>query len=140
MWLDWATHRGSSTQSKGHKEITMETICSTEKIHNNACIFKPAMLGMATRQGLNHVIGPHPEDNTHCTQSRTKTELEHLCLVEAGRRFTQVSTTPFLQCPLLDLFTKANLSSKVFDQVLDRTFKCLADTDEMARHLLRALK
>jgi len=140
MWLDWATHRGSSTQSEGHKENTMETICSTEKIHNNACMIKPAMSGMATRQGLNHVIGPHPEDNTHCTQSRTKTELEHLCLVEAGRCFTQASTTPFLQPPLLDIFTKANLSTKAFDQVLDGAFKCPEDTDEMARHLLMALK
>jgi len=96
--------------------------------------------GMATRQGLNHMTGSHPEDNTCHMESHTKTELEQLCLAEAGQRFTQVATAPFLQSSLLELFTEANISTKAFDQVLNGIFQCPPEMDEMAWCLLTALK
>jgi len=60
-----------------------------EKIQNNSRMIKQALAGMATRQGLNHVTSPHLEDNTQHMESCTKTELEQLCLAEAGRCITQ---------------------------------------------------
>jgi len=103
-------------------------------------MIKQALSGLTPRQGLNHVIGPHPMDNTCWAESRTKTELEQICLAEAGRRFTPALQTPFLQSLLLELFMEANLSTKAFDQVLDRLFECPEGTDKMARCLLLALK
>ncbi len=138
--MDRAINQSSGQGSEGSKENTLEKIQSTEKIRNNARMVKQALVGMATRQGLNHVTGPHPEDNTHHMESHTKTELEQLCLAEAGQCFTQVATTPFLQSPLLELFTGANISTKVFDQVLNRMFECPPEMDKMAQHLLTALK
>jgi len=103
-------------------------------------MIKVALAGTAPRQGLNHVIGLTPSDPTQWTLSKTKTELETLCLAEAGRRFTQVATTPFLQSPLLKLFTEASLATKVFDQVLAGNFVCPKGVDEMRRRLLSALQ
>jgi len=54
-------------------------------------------------------------------------------LAEAGRRFTQAATTPFLQLPLLKLFTEANLATKAFDQVLEGNFVCPEGVDEMMK-------
>jgi len=67
-------------------------------------------------------------------------ELENLCLAEAGQRFTQVSKTPFLKSPLIDILMEANLSTKAFDQVLEGTFVCPEAIDEMMQHLLVALQ
>jgi len=61
-------------------------------------------------------------------------------LVEAGRCFTQAATTPFLWSLLLESFTEANISTKVFDQMLNGTFECPAEMDEMAHCLLTALQ
>jgi len=98
------------------------------------------MAGTAPRQGLNHVIGPNQSDPTQQTESKTKTELENLSLAEAGRRFTQAAKTPFLQPPLIGIFTEANLSTQAFDQVLDRTFECPEGLNEMMWCLLSALQ
>jgi len=48
-----------------------------------------------------------------------KQELEQMCLAEAGRWFMHAATTPFLQQPLLVLFSEANLNTTAFEQVLD---------------------
>jgi len=48
-------------------------------------MIKSALSGTATRRELNHVIGPNSSDITQLTESKTKTELEHLCLAEAGQ-------------------------------------------------------
>jgi len=82
-----------------------------EKIWNNAKMIKMALAGQTNRQGLTHVIGPHPTDHTCCIESKTQAELETLCLTEAGQCFTQAVTTPFLQLPLIKTFTEANLFS-----------------------------
>ncbi len=60
-------------------------------------------------------------------------------MAEASRRFTQAATMPFLQAPLLELFTEANLATKAFDQVLAGTFVCPDRVDEMTKQLLLAL-
>jgi len=70
----------------------------------------------------------------------TRTTLETLCLAEAGRRFTQAATTPFLQTPLIELFTEANLATQAFDQVLAGTFECPEEADVMTKRLLEALR
>jgi len=67
-------------------------------------------------------------------------DLENLCLAEASRRFTQAAKTPFLQPPLLKLFTEANLLTKAFDQVLEGTFECPEGINAMTQHLLSALQ
>jgi len=102
-------------------------------------MIKAALAGTTPRRGLNHVIGPTPLDLTQRTESKTKTELENLCLAEAGRRFTQAATTPFLRAPLLEIFTEANLATKAFDQVLEGTFVCPEGVDEVTQRLIRAL-
>jgi len=103
-------------------------------------MIKVALAGTAPRRGLNHVIGPTPSDPTQWMESKTKTELETLCLVEAGRRFTQAATMPILQAPLLELFTEANLATKAFNQVLAGTFVCPDEVNEMTKRLLLALR
>jgi len=60
-------------------------------------------------------------------------------LAEAGRRFTQAHHTPFLQPPLVTIFTEANIHTKAFNQVLQGTFQCPPGTDPMAQWLLAAL-
>ena len=85
-----------STDQQVTKKSLWKRIHTTEKIRNNARMIKAALAGTTPRRGLNHVIGPTPSDPTQRTESKTKTELENLCLAEAGRRFTQAATTPFL--------------------------------------------
>jgi len=77
------------------------------------------------------MIGLTQSDLTQWTESKTKMELENLCLAKAGRRFTQAAKTPFLQPPLIGIFTKANLSTKAFNQVLEGTFECPKGLDNM---------
>jgi len=89
------------------------------KIHNNSRMIKVALAGIAPQQGFNHVIGPNLADNTQHTESKTKMELETLCLAEASQRFMQASKTPFLTSPLINIFMEANLSTKAFGQVLE---------------------
>ncbi len=123
--MDWATHRGPSTQSEGHKEIPMEKNLHHQEDPQQCLHDQTSAVGVNSKTRLKpcHWTSPHGQ---HCwAESRTKTELEHLCLVEAGRRFTQASQTPFLQPPLLELFTKVKLSTKAFDQVLDGMFEAL---------------
>jgi len=122
------------------KKLIWKKICTTEKIRNNARIIKAALAGTTPRYGLNHVIGPTPSELTQWMESKTKTELETLCLAEAGRQFTQVATNPFLQTPLIELLTKANLVTKAFDQVLAGTFECPEGVDKMTECLLSALQ
>jgi len=67
-------------------------------------------------------------------------KLETLCLMEAGRHFTQAATTPFLPLPLIKLFMEAYLLTKAFDQVLEGTFICPAEVDDMTKLLLKVLQ
>jgi len=57
---------------------------TTEKICNNAQMIKSALARLTTWRGLTHVIGPHPVDPNLCIKSKTKAELEAMCLLEAG--------------------------------------------------------
>jgi len=66
--------------------------------------------------------------------------LHQFGLSEAGHQFTQALTTPFLQPPLLPLFSKANLNMKAFEQVLDGIFQCPPLTDPLTVRLIKALK
>jgi len=62
---------------------------------------------------LNPMWGPLLNDLMTWQESASKTELEAMCLAEAGHWFTQASHTPFLQSPLLvPIFTEANISTK----------------------------
>ncbi len=92
-----------------------------------------ALHGPAACRGLTHVIGPLPADPDRRVESKTKAELETLCLLEAGRRFTQAATTPFLTSPLIELFTESNLSTHAFDQVLSGTFVCPEEVDTLTK-------
>jgi len=97
-------------------------------------------VGTTSQRGLNHIIGPKPADNTQCMESKTKMELETLCLAEASQRFMQASKTPFLTSLLIGIFTEANLMTKAFNQVLEGTFICPKGIDSMTQRLLIALK
>ncbi len=129
-WIKQLVEAQAQDQKVTKKSI-WKKICTSAKICNNGQMIKLAMAGTAPRQGLNHVIGPNQSDPTQQTESKTKTELENLSLAEAGRRFTQAAKTPFLQPPLIGIFTEANLSTQAFDQVLDRTFECPEGLNEM---------
>jgi len=96
--------------------------------------------GPDARRGLTHVIGPLPAGPDRRVESKTKAELETLCLLEAGRRFTQAATTPFLTSPLIKLFTESNLSTRAFDQVLSGMFVCPEEVDALTKRLLSTLK
>jgi len=86
------------------------------------------------------VIGPNSADPNNRIESSSKAELKQLCLEEAGCCFTQASTTLFLQPPLLDLFSGANMFTTAFEQVLAGTFICPLDTDPMAQRLIQAMQ
>jgi len=62
-----------------------------------------------------------------------------MCLAEAGCRFSQASHMPFLQPPLIKLFTKQNVYMTTFEQVQQGKFICPPGTDPMAAQLLKAL-
>jgi len=111
-----------------------------EKIRNNARMIKLALNNHAPRRGLTHVTGPHPSDPARRLESKTRPDLETMCLSEAGRRFTQAATTPFLTPPLLEIFTESNLATHAFDQVLEGTFECPKEVNDMTKRLLAALK
>jgi len=61
-------------------------------------------------------------------------------LAAAGRQFTQAADMPFLQPPLLQLFTESNIYTPVFNQVLNKTFVCPSRMDPMAQRLIQALQ
>jgi len=132
--------KAQSIDQQVTKKSLWKKIRTTEKVQNNARMIKAALAGTTSRRGLNHVIGPTPSDPTQRTESKTKTELETLCLAEARRRFMQAANTPFLQAPLLQIFTEANLVTKAFNQVLAGTFVCPDVVDELMKRLLWALR
>jgi len=131
-WLKQLVEAQAQEQKTTTKSICKK-IHTTEKIRNNAKMIKTALAGLTNRQGLTHVIGPHPTDPNCCVKSKMQAELETLCLMEAGRCFTQAATTPFLQLPLIKLFTEVNLLTKAFDQVLEGTFICPVEVDKMMK-------
>jgi len=65
--------------------------------------------------------------------------LEQACLDEAGQRFTQASTAPFLTPPLVNIFGKTRFWSLAFNQVLEGTFVALPNCDSNALKVLQAL-
>ncbi len=85
------------------------------------------------------MIGPNSADPSTQIESSSKAELEKLCLEEAGHHFTQAASTPFLQPPLLEIFSEANVFSQAFNQVLAGTFKCHMGMDPMAICLIQAM-
>jgi len=52
----------------------------------------------------------------------------------------QVANMPFLQPPLLQIFTESNIYTHAFDQVLNGTFICPPGTDPMVQCLITALQ
>jgi len=129
---------GGST--KPPKKAFWTKLWNTECIWNNAQIIKQALGTMDYCKGLTHVIGPHSNNSNLWVESLTKAKLEQLCLAEAGRHFTQASTMSFLQPPLINLFTEANMYTDAFDQVFAGTFICPKNTDPMAQFLIQALQ
>jgi len=89
-------------------------------------------------QGLNHVWGPNQDNPAEFQASRSKVDLELMCLEEASRRFTQVSHTPFLSSPLVKIFTEYNAHTPAFKQVLQGIFECPIGTDPMTKYLIKA--
>jgi len=77
------------------------------------------------------VIGPNLLDPATQIKLSSKAKLEKLCLEEAGCQFTQATSTPFLQPPLLEISLEANVFSKAFDQVLAGIFECPLGMDPM---------
>jgi len=101
-------------------------------------MIKGALSGTATQQRLTHVIGPHPKDSLLSIKSWKNSKLEELCLSEVGHQFTQASNTPFLQPPLMNHFSEANVFTKVFE-VLKGTFQYPPSMNPMASHLIQVL-
>jgi len=114
------------------KKSTWKQIRTTKRVQNNAHQIAAAMGNGGERKGLNHVWGPNINNEPSCHESQTKAELECMCLAEARRRFTQASHTPFLQSPLVELFTEHNVYTAAFEQVLQGMFSCPPDTDPAA--------
>jgi len=79
------------------------------------------------------MIGPHPSDPDMHMESKTRPELKAMCLSEAGQRFTQAATTPFLSSLLIKIFMESNLSTCAFDQVLAGTFICPKEVDNLTK-------
>jgi len=131
-WIQQLIEAQSIAQQVTKKSL-WKKIRITKKIRNNARMIKAVLTDTQSRHGLNHVIGPNLSDPMKRIESKTKTELENLCLAEAGRQFTQAANTPFLQTPLLQIFTEANLGTKAFDQVLEGTFVCPEAVDDLTK-------
>jgi len=68
-----------------------------------------------------------------------KCKLEMVCLEEAGQRFTQASSTPFLVLPLVEMFREVGLTSPAFQAVLDGTFNTPGECDRYVQKVLRKL-
>jgi len=131
-WLQQLIEAQAKEQQTPKKTL-WKKLCATERIRNNARMIQFTLHGPDARRGLTHVIGPLPAGPDRRVESKTKAELETLCLLEAGRRFTQAATTPFLTSPLIKLFTESNLSTRAFDQVLSGTFFCPEEVDALAK-------
>jgi len=91
------------------------------------------------RLGLNNVWGPTLDNPSEHQASKSKADLELMCLAEASQRFTQVSHTPFLSPPLVQIFTEFNVYTPAFEQVLQGTFESPDGTDPMTTRLIKAL-
>jgi len=141
-WDTWLASlvEAQATARQVSKKSLWNRIRSTERIRNNARMIKKVLAIPDQWQGLAHVIGPNFEDPSKQIKSSLKAELKKLCLEEAGHCFTQASTTPFLQPPLLNFFSEANVFTKAFKQVLAGTFICPPDTDPMAQRLIQAMR
>jgi len=78
-----------------------------------------------------------PDSRRECT---TRLALEHACLAEAGRRFTQANRTPCFQSPIWDIFGEIGVNRKEFDQVLAGTFEPPPSCDSFTKKVLAHLK
>jgi len=67
-------------------------------------------------------------------------EIEHACLDEAQRQFTQANDTPMLQQPLLDIFRIDDMETPAFEPILEGTFQCPAECNIYLQKLLVNLK
>jgi len=120
------------------KKAIWKKLCCTERIRNNA---RQITMALGTNNGchsLNQVWGPQLNNPAVRQESTSKTKLDAMCLAEAGQRCTLACHTPFLQPPLLNIFTEA-IHTQAFDQVLQGTFQCPPGTDPMAQQLLATL-
>jgi len=90
-------------------------------------------------QGLNHIWGPNQHNPSARQASKSKVELELMCLAEVGHRFTQASHMPFLLPPLVEIFMESNVHTSAFEQVLQGTFEFPIGIDPMTEHLIKAL-
>jgi len=137
-WIaDLVTAQAEAMQTS--KKTIWKKIRATEKIRDNARQMAQAIGTNSQRKGLSTVWGPSHHNPTERQSSKTKGELEIMCLEEAGRRFTQAWHTPFLSSPLVEIFTEYNVYTTAFEQVLQGTFVCPTGTDTMTQRFIAAL-
>jgi len=130
-----STSRGNAQIEKNH----LEKIRTTEKIRDNARQMAQATGINGQCKGLSTVWGPALHNSSECQSSKTKGELEIMCLEEAGRRFTQAWHTPFLCAPLVEIFTEHNVYTTAFEQVLQGIFRCPTGTGLLMQKFIKAL-
>jgi len=80
-----------------------------------------------------------PTDRDSRQECMTKQVLEHACLAEAGRWFTQANQTPCFMTPLREIFGELGVRCQVFDAVLEGTFIPPEDCDPYAKKFLYQL-
>jgi len=132
----------SSSTSNGNapiKEINLEKDSGNGKIRDNARQMAYTTGTSGQHKGLSHVWGPTQHNPSKCQSSKTKGDLEIMCLEEAGQRFTQAGHTPFLKPPLVEIFMEYNVHTPAFKQVLQGTFVCPIGTNPMTQQLIKAL-
>jgi len=78
---------------------------------------KQALHKSVIHKPLSLVIAPETTSDLR-KEHHQKAELEHACLTEAGRRFTQANNMPFLTPPLIHIFGEATINKEA-KQVLD---------------------
>jgi len=110
-----------ATATKTSRKAIWKKIQATEKTRNNTRQMAQATGKGGHRQGLNHVWGPDQANPADRHASKSKADLDLMCLAEAGRQFTQACHMPFLSPPLVDIFTESNVFTPAFEQVLQGT-------------------
>jgi len=61
-------------------------------------------------------------------------------LEEVGHHFTQASSTPFLQDPLISIFSETGSTAKAFEEVLEGTFIPPDQCHDFTKKLLATLQ